>query len=218
MAKPTKHGDKWRVRWLDEHGKRQSAVFDDYKIAQTEVRRQQVEVEQIKRGTRNASPRGTAARSPLPCPSGSCSAPVVNPVEGAVVAECAPLVVVVAVRAVPRVVAARRKGSSALDLDSVRHLGPFCWRHSPARPATSARSRLVSRCDASLSMQRICPVARGTVLAEPRAAAARAVSAGNASQFVEPSRAAAHARSPRRSAGHDRSARRVEAAHGTARR
>jgi hypothetical protein len=56
VAKPTKHGDKWRVRWLDDHGKRQSAVFDDYKVAQTELRRQQVEVEQVHRGIRNASP------------------------------------------------------------------------------------------------------------------------------------------------------------------
>jgi hypothetical protein len=47
VAKPTKHGAKWRIRWLDEHGKRQSAVFDDYKRAQTELSRQQVEVEQI---------------------------------------------------------------------------------------------------------------------------------------------------------------------------
>jgi integrase len=56
VAKPTKHGDKWRIRWLDEHGKRQSAVFDDYKRAQTELSRQQVEVEEIRRGVRNAAP------------------------------------------------------------------------------------------------------------------------------------------------------------------
>ncbi|MGA7120375.1 MAG: hypothetical protein WBY94_09770 [Polyangiaceae bacterium] len=37
MAKPTKHAGKWRIRWLDEHGKGQSAVFDDYKRAQTET-------------------------------------------------------------------------------------------------------------------------------------------------------------------------------------
>jgi hypothetical protein len=24
VAKPTKHGDKWRIRWLDERGERQS--------------------------------------------------------------------------------------------------------------------------------------------------------------------------------------------------
>ena len=56
MAKPRKHGDKWRVRWLDEHGKRQSAVYDDYKRAQTELQRHQVEVEEIRRGIRNAPP------------------------------------------------------------------------------------------------------------------------------------------------------------------
>jgi integrase len=54
MSKPVKHGDRWRVRWVDERGVRQSAVFDDYKVAQTELRRRQVEVEEIKRGVRNA--------------------------------------------------------------------------------------------------------------------------------------------------------------------
>jgi len=44
VAKPIKHGDRWRIRWLDEQGKRQSAVLDDYKGAQTELRRHQVEV------------------------------------------------------------------------------------------------------------------------------------------------------------------------------
>jgi hypothetical protein len=44
VAKPTKHGDKWRIRWVDERGKRQSAVFDDYRRAQTELSRHQVEV------------------------------------------------------------------------------------------------------------------------------------------------------------------------------
>ena len=56
MAKPSKHGDKWRIRWLDERGERQSAVHDDYKVAQTELRRHQVEVEEIQRGIRNAPP------------------------------------------------------------------------------------------------------------------------------------------------------------------
>jgi hypothetical protein len=56
VAKPTKHGDKWRIRWLDERGVRQSAVHDDYKVAQTELRRHQVEVEEIRRGIRNAPP------------------------------------------------------------------------------------------------------------------------------------------------------------------
>ena len=56
MAKPVKHGDKWRIRWLDEHDRRQSAVFDDYRRAQSELNRHQVEVEEIRRGVRNASP------------------------------------------------------------------------------------------------------------------------------------------------------------------
>lgn len=56
MAKPTPHRDKWRIRWLDEHGKRQSAVFDEYKVAQRELSRHQVEVEEIRRGVRNALP------------------------------------------------------------------------------------------------------------------------------------------------------------------
>jgi integrase len=56
VAKPTKHGDKWRIRWVDERGKRQSAVFDDYRHAQTELSRRQVEVEEIRRGVRNAPP------------------------------------------------------------------------------------------------------------------------------------------------------------------
>ncbi len=56
VAKPVKHGDSWRIRWLDEHGRRQSAVFDDYKRAQTELSRRHVEVEEVRRGVRNATP------------------------------------------------------------------------------------------------------------------------------------------------------------------
>jgi hypothetical protein len=53
VAKPTKHGDKWRIRWVDECGKRQS-VFDDYRRAQTELSRHQVE-EVPARGPKRAS-------------------------------------------------------------------------------------------------------------------------------------------------------------------
>ena len=56
MAKPVKHGDSWRIRWLDEHGRRQSAVFEEYKRAQAELSRRHVEVEEIRRGVRNATP------------------------------------------------------------------------------------------------------------------------------------------------------------------
>jgi hypothetical protein len=37
-------------------GQRQSAVHDDYEFAQTELRRHQVEIAEIKRGIRNAPP------------------------------------------------------------------------------------------------------------------------------------------------------------------
>jgi integrase len=56
MAKPVKHGDKWRVRWVDEKRERQSAVFDDYKSAQTALCRRQIEIEEIRRGVRNPAP------------------------------------------------------------------------------------------------------------------------------------------------------------------
>ena len=56
MGKPVKHGDSWRIRWLDEHGRRQSAVFDEYKRAQAELSHRHVEVEEIRRGVRNAPP------------------------------------------------------------------------------------------------------------------------------------------------------------------
>jgi integrase len=56
VAKPTKHRGKWRVRWVDDQGRRQSAVFDDYRRAQTELSLRQVDAEEIKRGIRNAAP------------------------------------------------------------------------------------------------------------------------------------------------------------------
>jgi integrase len=56
MAKHTKHGDKWRIRWLDDHGKRQSAVFDEYRTAQTELSRHLADVEEIRKGLRTATP------------------------------------------------------------------------------------------------------------------------------------------------------------------
>jgi len=56
VAKPTKHRGKWRIRWIDEKGERQSEVFEDYRRAQTELSRHRVEVEEIKRGIRNAPP------------------------------------------------------------------------------------------------------------------------------------------------------------------
>jgi len=56
MVKPTRLRDKWRIRWIDETGRRRSAVYDDYKVAQHELRLRQVEVEQIRRGLRDPRP------------------------------------------------------------------------------------------------------------------------------------------------------------------
>jgi integrase len=56
MAKPVRHRGRWRIRWINHAGRRRSAVFDDYKRAQTELSRHQVEVEEIKRGARTAPP------------------------------------------------------------------------------------------------------------------------------------------------------------------
>ena len=56
MAKPTKHHGKWRIRWKDENGKRQSAVFDDFKTATYEQRKSETEVEEIKQGRRAPVP------------------------------------------------------------------------------------------------------------------------------------------------------------------
>ncbi len=62
MARPTKHNGKWRIRWLDEHGHRQSEVHDAHNEAVAQLARHQHEVEEIKRGLRIAS---TPALRPL---------------------------------------------------------------------------------------------------------------------------------------------------------
>ncbi|HEX8789842.1 MAG TPA: tyrosine-type recombinase/integrase [Polyangiaceae bacterium] len=56
MSKPVRHGDKWRIRWFDAAGKRKSAVYDDYKRAQTELVRRLAEAEDVRRGTRDPEP------------------------------------------------------------------------------------------------------------------------------------------------------------------
>lgn len=40
MSRPIKHYGKWRIRWVDEHGQRQSAVVDDHKNALLLLRHQ----------------------------------------------------------------------------------------------------------------------------------------------------------------------------------
>lgn len=52
MAKPTKHYDKWRVRWTDETGKRKSQTFADRKTAELALRKAELAVEERRRGLR----------------------------------------------------------------------------------------------------------------------------------------------------------------------
>jgi integrase len=55
MAKPTFHYGKWRIRPTDAHGKRMpSQVFASKKEAAHELRKIEIEVEEIKRGLRSA--------------------------------------------------------------------------------------------------------------------------------------------------------------------
>jgi len=53
-AKPIRHRGKWRVRWLDEHHKRRSSVFVSYEEACFELKKRQIEVEEIHRGLRHS--------------------------------------------------------------------------------------------------------------------------------------------------------------------
>ncbi|MEO7111059.1 MAG: hypothetical protein ABI183_11530 [Polyangiaceae bacterium] len=52
MARPVRCRDKWRIRWVDEKGVRQSDVLDTHREAEFELRRHQTEVEERKRGLR----------------------------------------------------------------------------------------------------------------------------------------------------------------------
>jgi integrase len=56
MSKPTKHYGKWRVRWIDEHGLRQSAVLDDHKTALLMLRQKELEADERRRGLRDPAP------------------------------------------------------------------------------------------------------------------------------------------------------------------
>jgi len=54
MAKPTKHRDKWRIRWTDHTGQRQSEVYERYQDAELALCRRQLEALEVKRGERSA--------------------------------------------------------------------------------------------------------------------------------------------------------------------
>jgi hypothetical protein len=56
MAKPIKHRGKWRARWFDSHGVRQSEVHDEYRAALSAQRAHEAEVDAIKRGLRSPEP------------------------------------------------------------------------------------------------------------------------------------------------------------------
>jgi|GEM_PF-2918120 len=49
MGKPTKHGKKWRIRWTDHTGARQSDVFDRREDAELASLRHRLEVAEIRR-------------------------------------------------------------------------------------------------------------------------------------------------------------------------
>ena len=56
MSKPTKHYRAWRIRYVDEHGVRQSEVFPDHKQAVFELKQRELEVEERRRGLRPGPP------------------------------------------------------------------------------------------------------------------------------------------------------------------
>jgi hypothetical protein len=55
-ARPTPFRGKWRIRWIDHEGKRQSDVFDVYAEAEKELRKRQVEAEEVRAGRELPSP------------------------------------------------------------------------------------------------------------------------------------------------------------------
>ncbi|TAK32603.1 MAG: site-specific integrase [Myxococcaceae bacterium] len=56
MARPIKHGQKWRIRWIDEKGERRSAVYDTRPLAMRAQRAREHEVDEVKQGLRAPAP------------------------------------------------------------------------------------------------------------------------------------------------------------------
>src|SRR5687767_13864849 len=54
--KPQKRRHGWRIRWVDERGKRHSETYVDYDDAEFKLKEHLVEVEQVRRGLRGAAP------------------------------------------------------------------------------------------------------------------------------------------------------------------
>jgi integrase len=59
VGKPVRHRGRWRIRWFDHQGRRQSEVYDDHRDAAFKLREHQQAAEEIKRGLRRpiAAPR-----------------------------------------------------------------------------------------------------------------------------------------------------------------
>jgi integrase len=53
MAKPIKHGNSWRIRWIDERGKRRSEVYESYERAALQLARHELAVREVKLGFRS---------------------------------------------------------------------------------------------------------------------------------------------------------------------
>ena len=53
MAKPTRHRDKWRIRWVDHMGRRRSEVYERHDDAEIAVHRHQLETAEVRRGHRS---------------------------------------------------------------------------------------------------------------------------------------------------------------------
>lgn len=113
--------------------------------------------------------------------------------------------------------AACRSHCTARAESSLTHLGPFLRSSSPEPPQSSARQRLVSRMDASLSAPESWPSACAVAPASLRAAASPAWSAGSVPPPAAPTAAVAPARTPRRGAVPDHTPRRAPAGPGTLR-
>jgi hypothetical protein len=56
VGKPVKHRGRWRIRWFDQNGRRQSEVYDDYRDAAFKLGEHQQVTEQVKRGLRRRIP------------------------------------------------------------------------------------------------------------------------------------------------------------------
>lgn len=57
ISKPIKHRTKWRIRWKDEHGQRQSEVHEKHSSALAALRAAQARIEEVRRGLQPAVPQ-----------------------------------------------------------------------------------------------------------------------------------------------------------------